>query len=97
MQNTIDQFLQYHSAISAKFNSLGALNPAQDACFFGISKGRIARHMLQLAQQTNETDAETLIGKLRVIYSQVESEIAGGLPFECRDELTNALVEGHHA
>lgn len=95
MQDTISKFIEYHAAISGKFNSLGALNPAQDACFFGISRGRIARHMLQLAEQTKEPDPETLIGVLRAIYRQVESEIAGGLPFECRDELTNALVEAH--
>jgi len=92
MQNTINKFRDFHGAISSKFNSLGALDPARDGVFLAVPRGRFAAQMLKVSQATGWTDPEQILDSLRQIYRAVEGEIAGGLSGDCRDSLVDALV-----
>ena len=92
MENTITKFHTMHRAADALFNSLGALNPARDACFFAVNRGRMARQMLVLSDRLQTDDTETLLEALRRIYRAVENEMAVGLPSNCRDELIETLI-----
>lgn len=92
METTLNQFIEYNTAANTLFNSLGAINPGRDACFFGVPRGVMAQQMLQLSKRTKETDPEVLLGWLRQIYGSVEHAVAGGLSHDCRVPLIETLV-----
>lgn len=92
MQSTITQFIEYHSAISGKFNAMGPINVSQDRCFHGMDRAVLAKQMMQLAQKTGENDLEALIDQLRPIYQTVAGEITAGLPSECRQPLIESII-----
>ena len=92
METTIDKFHTMHRMAASRFNSLGAINPGEDGCFFGTPWGRLARQMLVLSDRLKTDDPETLLEALREIYRAVEKEVAGGLPSNCRDDLIETLV-----
>jgi hypothetical protein len=92
MRDTINRFRDFHATINAKFNNLGALDPARDGVFLAVPRGRLAAQMLKVAQATGATDPDQILDSLRQIYRAVEGEIAGGLSGDCRDSLVDALV-----
>lgn len=92
MQNTINKFQEYRSACDALFNSLGAVDPAKDACFFGVSRPLMAKQMMTLSDKLKTDDVSELLNTLRDIYRHVEAEVAGGMPANGRAELIEVLV-----
>lgn len=96
MEKTVYDFLTMHGAAAGLFNSLGAINPAKDACFYGVNKAVLARQMLTLADRLQTDDTSDLLNVMREIYGQVEREVANGLDGSARPELVEVLVS-HYA